>query len=68
MVKTVRRRRLVDVQHRVVFGSLEAVHQGLAACGWQLNTAFVERINWSLRQHAAAIGRRVSTLGKDEEG
>jgi hypothetical protein len=42
VVKTVRRRRLVNVQHRVVFGTLEAVQQVLAACGWQINTAFVE--------------------------
>src|SRR5262245_49909479 len=42
VVKTVRRRRLVDVQHRVVFGTLAAVQQVLAACGWQINTAFVE--------------------------
>jgi hypothetical protein len=35
VVKTVRRRRLVDVQHRIVFGTLEAVQQVLAACGWQ---------------------------------
>src|SRR5262249_52643259 len=34
VVKTVRRRRLVHVSHRVVFGTLEAVHQVLAACGW----------------------------------
>jgi hypothetical protein len=38
VVKTVRRRRLVRVRHRVVFGALEAVHQVLAACGWQINT------------------------------
>jgi len=68
VVKTVRRRRLVRVQHRVVFGTLAAVQQVLAACGWQINTAFVERINLSLRQHVAAIGRRVSTLCKGEDG
>jgi IS1 family transposase len=68
VVKTVRRRRLVRVRHRVVFGTLEAVQQGLAACGWQSNTAFIERLNLSLRQHVAAIGRRVTTLCKDEEG
>ena len=45
VVKTVRRRRLVRVQHRVVFGTLEAVQQVLAACGWQINTAFIERVN-----------------------
>jgi IS1 family transposase len=68
VVKTVRRRRLVDVKHRVVFGTFEAVQQVLAACGWQINTAFVERINLSLRQHVASVGRRVTTLCKDEDG
>jgi len=68
VVKTVRRRRLVRVRHRVVFGTLEAVQQVLAACGWQINTAFVERINLTIRQHVAAVGRRVSTLCKGEDG
>jgi hypothetical protein len=67
VIKTVRRRRLVRVRHRVVFGTLEAVQQGLAACGWQINTAFVERINLTIRQHVAAVGRRVHTLCKGEE-
>src|SRR5438445_13507734 len=68
VIKTTGRRRLVRVRHRVVFGTLEAVQQVLAACGWHINTAFVERLNLSLRQHVAAIGRRVSTLCKGEEG
>jgi hypothetical protein len=68
VVKTVRRRRLVRVSHRVVCGTLEAVQQVLAACGWQINTAFIERINLSIRQHVAAVGRRVSTLCKGEAG
>jgi IS1 family transposase len=68
VVKTVRRRRLVRVSHRVVFGTLEAVEQVLAACGWHINTAFVERLNLNLRQHVAAIGRRVTTLCKHEAG
>jgi IS1 family transposase len=68
VVKTVRRRRLVRVRHRVVFGTLEAVQQVLAACGWQMNTAFIERINLSIRQHVAAVGRRVTTLCKGEDG
>src|SRR2546428_7463589 len=37
VVKTVRRRRLVRVRHRVVFGTLEAVQQVLAACRWPVN-------------------------------
>src|SRR5881397_305443 len=54
------------VRHRVVFGTLEAVEQVLAACGWHINTAFVERLNLTIRQQVAAIGRRVSTLCKGE--
>src|SRR6266702_4610304 len=68
VIKTVRRRRLVRVTHRVVFGTLEAVNQVLAPFGWQINTAFVERINLTIRQHVAAVGRRVSTLCKGEDG
>jgi IS1 family transposase len=68
VVKTVRRRRLVHVKHRVVFGTLEAINQVLAACGWQINTAFIERLNLSIRQHVAAVGRRVTTLCKGEDG
>ena len=68
VVKTVRRRRLVDVKHRVVFGSLEAVNHVLAPLGWHINTACVERINLTIRQHVAAVGRRVSTLCKGEDG
>ena len=68
VVKTTRRRRLVRVSHRVVFGTCEAVQQVLAACGWQINTAFVERLNLPIRQHGAAIGRRVSTLCKGAAG
>jgi len=28
------------------------------ALGWKINTAFVERLNLSIRQHVAALGRR----------
>src|SRR5713101_4483616 len=68
VVKTVRRRRLVRVRHRVVCGTLEAINDVLAPHGWHINTAFVERINLSIRQHVAAVGRRVSTLCKGEDG
>src|SRR4029450_7785449 len=59
VVKTVRRRRLVRVTHRVVFGMVERVTQVLAACGWQINTAFVERLNLSMRQHVASRSTRL---------
>jgi hypothetical protein len=68
VVKTVRRQRLVRVQHRVVFGTLEALQQVLAVCGWQINTACIERLNLSIRQHVAAVGRRVPTLCQGEDG
>jgi IS1 family transposase len=68
VLKTVRRQRLVNVKHRVVFGSLEAVNQILVPLGWQINTSFVERLNLTIRQHVAAVGRRVNTLCKGEAG
>jgi hypothetical protein len=68
VVKTVRRQRLVRMRHRVVFGTLEAVAQVLSVCGGQIQTAFVERLNLDIRQRVAAVGRRVTTLGKGEDG
>jgi hypothetical protein len=68
VVKQYRRRRVVHVRHRVVFGTLARVNQVLAATGWQINTAFIERVNLTIRQHVAAVGRRVITLCKGEAG
>jgi IS1 family transposase len=68
VVKTMRRRRIVEVKRRVVFGTQAAVDQVLAACGWQINTAFVERLNLSLRQRVAAMRRRSATPCKSEDG
>src|SRR5215470_10046630 len=68
VVKSYRRRRIVGVQHRVVFGTRRAIEQVLAACGWSMNTAFIERLNLDIRQRVAAIGRRVNTLCQGEDG
>jgi len=68
VVKSYRRRRLVGVTHRVVFGTRLAIEQVLARCGWTINTAFVERLNLDIRQRVAAIGRRVNTLCQGAEG
>jgi IS1 family transposase len=68
VVKQTRRRRLVAVRSRVVFGTLAGIKQVLAAQGWQINTAFIERVNLTIRQHVAAVGRRVTTLCKGERG
>jgi hypothetical protein len=42
VLKSYRRQRIVAVKHRVVFGTREAVERVLAACGWKINTAFIE--------------------------
>jgi hypothetical protein len=68
VVKSYRRRRIVGVKHRVVFGTPRAIEQMLARCGWTINTAFVERLNLDIRQRVAAIGRRVNTLCQGEAG
>jgi hypothetical protein len=68
VVKQYRRKRVVGVQHRVVFGTREAVKHVLAARGWKINTAFVERLNLDIRQRVAAVGRRVNTLSQSEDG
>jgi IS1 family transposase len=68
VVKSYRRRRIMGVKHRVVFGTRLAIEQILVKCGWTINTAFVERLNLDIRQRVAAIGRRVNTLCQGEEG
>jgi IS1 family transposase len=45
-----------------------AVEQVLTAYGWVINTAFVERLNLSLRQRVAAIRRRSATSCKSADG
>ena len=42
VVKSYRRRRIVGVTYRGVFGAMERVEQVLSACGRRINTAFVE--------------------------
>jgi hypothetical protein len=68
VIKQYRRKRLVGVKHHVVFGTLGTIAQVLAGCGWKINTAFVERLNLDIRQRVAAVGRRVNTLCKGEDG
>jgi hypothetical protein len=68
VVKRTRRRRIVEVIHRVVIGTQTKVDAVLAPCGWQINTAMVERLNLSLRQRVAAIRRRSATTCKSATG
>jgi hypothetical protein len=53
VVKPYRGRYLVGVCHRAAFGALTGVTQVLAATGWQINTAFIELVNLTIRQHMA---------------
>src|SRR5262249_338304 len=66
VVQQYRRKRLVGMKHRVVFGTMGAIDQVLSGCGWKINTAFVERLNLDLRQRVAAVERRVNTLCRGE--
>src|SRR5215475_2477813 len=66
VVKQYRRKRVVGVHHRVVFGTLEAIEHVLAVCGWKINTSFIERLNLDIRQRVAPVGRRVNTLCQGE--
>src|SRR5262249_19560429 len=68
VVKQYRRKRVAGVKHRVVFGTMGAIAQALAAYGWKINTSFVERLNLDIRQRVAAVGRRVNTLCQGEDG
>jgi IS1 family transposase len=68
VVKSYRRRRIVGVQHRVIFDAVQTIESILAKRGWKINTSFVERLNLDFRQHVAAIGRRVNTVCKHEAG
>src|SRR2546428_12176133 len=68
VVKSYRRRHIVGVTHRVVFGTQLAIEQVLARYGWTINTAFIERLNLDIRQRVAAVGRRVNTLCQGEDG
>jgi transposase-like protein/IS1 family transposase len=68
VVKKMRRRRIVEIKRHVVIGTQAAVEQVLKACGWVINTAFVERLNLSLRQRVAPIRRRSATSCKGEAG
>jgi IS1 family transposase len=58
--KLQRRRRLVKVERVMLWGSLEVLARRLKAAGLsgRLNTAFVERLNLTLRQGVALLTRR----------
>jgi hypothetical protein len=46
----------------------QATAPGAAPTLMSTPSAIIERVNLSMRQHVAAVGRRVSTLCKGEDG
>jgi hypothetical protein len=56
------------VSHCVVCGTQAGVKHVLAPQGWHINTVFIEPVNLTIRQHVAAVGRRVMTLCNSEKG
>src|SRR5262249_33909260 len=49
-------------------GTGAGIKQVLASQGWHINTAFIERLNLTIRHHVAAVGRRVMTRCKSKGG
>jgi IS1 family transposase len=60
--------RVVEVTTRIVYGTVEVIQQTLAQQGWQINTAFIERLNRTIRHQVPALGRRVVSLAKTSQG
>ena len=61
-----RRRRLVKVERVMLWGSVQALAHRLKAAGLsgRLNTAFVERLNLTLRQGVALLTRRTWSVAQ----
>ena len=60
--------RVVEVTQRVVFGSAETIATILSSAGHKINTAFIERVNLTLRAHIPALGRKVLSFAKTIAG
>ncbi len=60
--------RVVAVTQRVVFGSPEVITSILSSAGHKINTAFIERVNLTLRTHIPALGRKVLSYAKTTLG
>ncbi len=67
VVKRYAQRRVVDVTHRIVRGTPEAIAAALAASGSSvLNTAYIERLNATFRGALAALVRRGRAIARTE--
>jgi len=59
-IKRYRRRRIAEVHHHVVLGKPEEHRQALGAqdCSGRIQTAFIERLNLTIRRSTAGLARR----------
>jgi IS1 family transposase len=60
--------RVVEVTQRVVFGCAETITAILHSAGHTINTAFIERVNLTLRAHIPALVRKVLSFAKTQDG
>jgi IS1 family transposase len=68
--KRYQRRRLVRIKYQMQCGSRRALRPSLRALGWSgtLQTAFVERVNLTVRQSVAALTRRTWATAQTTTG
>jgi IS1 family transposase len=59
---------VVEVTQRVVFGCAETIKATLKSAGYRINTAFIERVNLTLRAHIPALARKVLSFAKTPDG
>jgi hypothetical protein len=71
------RQKIVEVTRQVVYGTRDAIQVALSEAGHKINTAFIERVNRTLRHlrqgrllraHVPGLGRREEGLAKTEAG
>jgi hypothetical protein len=68
--KQCRRRRLVRIRYQVLCGTTARLQAALQALGWsgRLTTAFVERLNLTVRHSVAALRRRTWATAQTTPG
>ena len=60
MIKKYRRKHIVEVRHQVCLGTPETFHAAVRAAGvtGRIQTAFIERLNLTIRRSIASLARR----------
>jgi IS1 family transposase len=60
--------RVIEVTRRVIFGSAHTITTILTTAGHAINTAFIERLNLTVRMHLPALARKVLSFAKTPAG